>query len=140
MKYSVQITCALLGALPAFELSAPHDNAAVDKSREKHDVPEEGGDYEIVVTCLEPVPVIDPTTKQVVDRPAGFEVSKFKVSHEPQPHCAEAVYAAREEKAKAAAEAAKRAAIEAELLEKLAADNPHLAEAVAKLAAEKAAQ
>jgi hypothetical protein len=61
-------------------------------------VPEEGGDYEIVVTCLEPVQVLDPTTKTMVERPAGFEVSRFKVSHEPQPHVAEAVYAAREAK------------------------------------------
>lgn len=108
MKYSVQIICALLGALPAFELDAKHDNLAVDKAREKHDVPEEGGDYEIVVTCLDVVPVLDPETKTMVDRPAGFEVSRFKVSHEPQPHVAEAVYAAREAKALAEAEEAKR--------------------------------
>jgi hypothetical protein len=113
MKYSVQIVCALLGALPAFELTAPDDNEAVDKARAKHDVPEEGGDYEVAVTCLEPTQVIDPTTKKPAERPAGFEVSRFKVSHEPKPHVAEAVYAAREAKAIAEAEEAKRSEIAA---------------------------
>jgi hypothetical protein len=120
MKYSVQIICALLGTLPAFEVSAPHDNLAVDKAREKHDVPEEGGDYEIVVTCLEPVQVFDATTKAMVERPAGAEVSRFKVSHEPQPHVAEAVYAAREEAALAKVKADERAALKAELLAEIA--------------------
>jgi hypothetical protein len=136
MKYSVQIICALLGALPAFELSAPHDNLAVDKAREKHDVPEEGGDYEVIVTCLEPVQVFDPDTKAMVERPAGAEVSRFSVSHEPQPHVAEAVYAAREAAALARSEADKRAAMKAELLAEIASEHPHLAD----IAAEKASQ
>jgi hypothetical protein len=119
MKYSVQIVCALLGALPAFELSAPHDNLAVDKAREKHDVPEEGGDYEIVVTCLEPVQVYDPDTKGMKERPAGAEVSRFSIAHEPQPHVAEAVYAKREADARAKEEAEKKAQIEQDLLDRL---------------------
>ena len=134
MKYSVQIVCALLGALPAFELNAPHDNLAVDKARERHDkeVPEEGGDYEVVVTCLEPVQVYDPDTKAMKERPAGAVVSRFGKSHEPQEHVAEAVYAKREVDTRAREEAEKKAQIEQELLDRLGLRIDESGKAVAK--------
>jgi hypothetical protein len=119
MKYSALIVCAVHGALPAFELTARDDNAAVDDARKKHQVPDEGGDYEIAVSCLEPFEYFDHVAKAMAVRPAGAEVSRFGVSHEPQPHVAEAVYAQREADALAKAEAEKRAQIENELLERL---------------------
>jgi hypothetical protein len=116
MKYSAQIICAVLGALPTLEITASSDNAAVDKARAKHDVPVEGGDYEIVVTCLEATQVYSAEAQGMVERPAGFEVSRFKCSHEPEPHVAEAVYTQREADALAKAEAEKEAQIRAKVL------------------------
>lgn len=116
MKYSVLIICSALGALPAFELSAPDDNTAVDKARKKHDVPDEGGSYEVVVTCLDATQIYSAESRGMVERPAGFEVSRFKMDHDPHPSVAEAVYAKREEDAKAAEEAAKAAKIRADVL------------------------
>ena len=135
MKYSVQIICALLGALPAFELEAPHDNVAVDQAREKHTVPEEGGAYELVVTCLDPVQVYSPELKTMVERPAGTVVSRVEYAHEPQPHVAEAVYAKRAADAEAQLLAEKRAALKAQLLAEIAAEHPELADVAAKKAA-----
>lgn len=117
MKYSILVVCAQHGALKPVEVEAPTDNAAVDRARESHEVPEEGGDYEIAVTCLEAVTVPAHAEEGGTKlRPAGTEISRFKVSHEPLPSVAEQVYAEREQKALAATKAAEREALKAELL------------------------
>lgn len=116
MKYIAQILCAVSGALPLLEFTATSDNAAVDKARALHDIPDEGGDYEIAVTCLEETQVYSAEAQGMIARPANFEVSRFKCSHEPAPHVAEAVYAQREADAKAVEEAAKVAKIRADVL------------------------
>lgn len=87
MKYTVQIVCAVLGALPLVEIEAENDKSAVDQSRvlpvphavteelgpsgqlesvlreqdkptPLHLVPLEGGDYTVEVTCLEACPAL----------------------------------------------------------------------------------
>jgi len=87
MKYSVQILCAILGALPPVTIEAENDKSAVDQARvlpipheisdekredgspgilvtelEKtspfHIAPLEGGDYTVEVHCLEACPAL----------------------------------------------------------------------------------
>ena len=136
LKYSVLIICAVHGPGPAYEFDAATDNEAVDLARAHHrdpeskvvldTVPDEGGDYEIAVNCLESV-VLPAPGGGTWTRPAGAEVSRFTCTHEPAPHVAEAVYAQRaaDDAAKAAAE--KREETRAKLLDELKAEHPELA-------------
>jgi hypothetical protein len=125
-KYQILITCLVHGAMPLIEVDAASDREAVDKGREQHVVPDEGGDYEVIVTSLEPTAM--PARGEGWDpegpweRPAHTEISRFSVRHEPIPDLREAVEKAAKEKADAAAEAEKRAALKAELLAEIEAD------------------
>lgn len=140
MKYSVLIVCAVVGAFPEYEFEAATDNEAVDAARAHHldaestvvpvTVPDEGGDYEFAVKCLESV-VLPAPGGGTWTRPAGAEISRFKFSHPPAPHVAEQVYAQRAADAAAQAEAEKVAAIEAGYLEKLKAEHPEIAAVLA---------
>jgi hypothetical protein len=133
MRYLIAVVCASHGALEPVEFEAATDNEAVDKARESHIVPDEGGDYEIVVTCLDAsTQIVHASLGGVAPRPANTEISRFTVTHEPLPHVAEKVYAEREAKALAEASAAKVAAIRAEERAKIYAGlgiaDPELAE------------
>jgi hypothetical protein len=108
--------------------TAASDNAAVDAARATHDsiVPNVGGDYEIVVTAIDPgvsEMVRDATTGAYIPRPPG-EISRFGVSHEPDPSVRDAVYAQRAAADAAAADAALRESIRAEVVAAMVAAAP----------------
>jgi len=107
------------------DIDAPNDTAAVDAARAHHEsiVPDEGGDFEIIVDALDPgvTEMTRTETGAYVPRPPG-EISRWCVAHEPAEHVREAVYAEREAKAAAAAETEKRAAMRAEILAEIAAE------------------
>lgn len=133
MKYSVQIFAIIAGlaqttAVHSATLEESNDHAAVDAARATHDVPEGGGDYEVVVNCLETV-----TTKQWVSTPtpAGSfidlprtpgEICRFRVRHEPADHLREAIETKRAEVELATRKTLERATLKAELLAEIAAE------------------
>lgn len=125
-KYQILITCLVHGLQPVIEVEAASDREAVDDGRKLHVVPDEGGDYEVVVTSLEATQM--PARGEGWDpegpweRPANTEISRFGVKHEPIPDVREAVEKAAAEKAEAAVEAEKRAALKAELLAEIEAE------------------
>lgn len=141
MKYTVQIVCAVLGALPAIPVEAETDKGAVDIGRALHVVPDEGGDYSVSVTCDEPASVMVPNPDPLAvaaghpewipgTRPAGAVISEFKVTHEPKAHVADAVRADRKAAAEIAAKAAERAKIKEEVLAEIAAEQAAAGKAV----------
>jgi cellulase/cellobiase CelA1 len=135
MKYQVQIFAILAGALvttPAHseEYEAASDHEAVDDGRTKHDHPEEGGDFTVVINALDEGPSVkkwiavagDPAGKFIdAPRPVG-EICRFNVRHEPATH----LRAGLEEKRAAVELEEKRTAlkeqIRAEVLAELAAE------------------
>lgn len=121
MKFSVKIN-----GEPAGELEADSACDAVDAARAAHVAPEEGGDFEIEVSCTSAWK--DSAGK---DRPPGV-VSTFGMRHEPAEHMREAVEAAALEKAKAEAAAAERERIKAEVRAELEAEAEAAAKAVTK--------
>lgn len=158
-KYTATIVCAILGTLPAINIEAEHDKEAVDKARllaiphnvteaadgkvsitplaaptPFHLVPLDGGDYEVVVRCLDPYPTMvwDPKANDHKPgvRPSSVIVSTYKVTHEPHEAVLEAVIAKRTELAAAAAKAEERAALKAELILEIAAEQTASVKAV----------
>lgn len=149
-KYTATIVCAILGTLPQVNFEAESDKQAVDKARvlavphevvkkadgsvgvrplspptSLHLVPAEGGDYEVTVMCLEPYPTMIWDPKENDHKPgtrsSSFVVSRYKVTHEPHEAIRDAVIAKRAELAALAAKAEERAAIKAEVLAEIAA-------------------
>lgn len=114
-----------LSPVKSADIEAANDCAAVDAAREHHEsiVPDEGGDFEIVVVALDPgvIEVIRTAAGAYVPRPPG-EISRWRVAHEPAEHVRDAVYAERDAKAAAAAVAAERAKMRAEILAEIAAE------------------
>lgn len=109
MKYTVQILTGDGAAHQAFELDATGDHEAVNAARLAHEVTEEGGDFNVVVSCADTHPSVrqwvpgapgdDPETRlkgKFVDAPRPpCEVSRFSVSHEAAEHLRPALEAKR---------------------------------------------
>lgn len=142
MKYSLQvfaIISGVAGATPVHtsEREAENDHAAVDLARSAHDAPEDGGDYEMVVSCLDTMPGVkqwvavpgDPAGKFVDSNRSPGEICRFRVTHEPAAH-------RRAEFDKAAAEREleqKRAAFKEQVRAELIAELGLTAEQVGKM-------
>lgn len=114
MKYQVSVNGS-----PFAEIDASDDHAAVDAARDavEKQVPAEGGNFDIEVSCAEAGPSLAGGGRGEPRAPGV--VSRFSVSHEPHESVREVVEAKRAEEAAAAAKAEERAQIEAELLAKL---------------------
>lgn len=105
---------------------AANDCAAVDAARAYQEkvVPAVGGEFEIVVAALDPGVselVRDAKTGAYVPRAPG-EISRCRVSHEPQESVRDEVYAKRDAEAAAKSAADARAEMRAELLAEIAAE------------------
>lgn len=132
MKFTMQ-SFALVGGVSTLaksaDLSAADDCAAVDAARAAHDkiVPDVGGDYEIVVTALEPGvhEMVRGQYGEYLPRPPG-EICRFGVAHEPHESVREEVYAEREKQAAVKAAADLRESVRAEIVAELIAAAPEL--------------
>lgn len=116
MLFQVKITDKAGVSVPAEPVEAADGHAAVDAARAAHIPPEEGGEFNIVVSCStqwQGAPYTEHGVLQPGKLHAPGIVSGFSVKHEPAPHLREAIEAAaREDVARAEAAALKAAHFE----------------------------
>lgn len=129
MKYQVQIFAIVAGvvattACHTAQLEAENDHEAIDAARATHDVPDEGGEFEVVVSALDTGPLVAVWNaarndmRDTVPRPIG-EICHFRKRHEPAAHLRDAVAAAEAEREQQAIHEAYVAKIREDVLAEL---------------------